>query len=276
MIKSALFLFLLLFPGEMCGQDEDANSPCGRFERFVEKKALESIYAFSREIDPGFRPPSPIMREPFVASDGVNIVGYKIPCNNSGNGFILVAQGNAMRASDMLWLRWLQGLCGRHAAIYMFDYRGTGLSAGSPTAPLSRFIQDYREIFQTLSARYPRGAERNLYGISGGGVVLVNAVKTGYSRLVLDSTPDILPVRCWHRHFRPSRQIPTNARRIMIMAGKNDRKVALSRVAPLIEVAEARGAHIMKADLPHPDEDSQADTFMRFRYVLDFLNKDGH
>ena len=105
----------------------------------------------------------------FKTRDGVELGGYKLTATNP-KGYLLVAQGNAMLADQLV--ADLQTFRDLGLDVYIFDYRGYGISKGK--SRLAAIAADYFEIVSYLN---PLGyAKRLLYGISMGGIILLNAV----------------------------------------------------------------------------------------------------
>ena len=93
--------------------------------------------------------------------------------------------------------------------VYVYDYRGYGLSEGN--SRLAAIVADYREIAASLNAQPYR--RRLLYGMSMGGVILLNAVgaSSDYSALVIDSAPSrISPYGC-PKIYDPVHHLPRTA-----------------------------------------------------------------
>ena len=120
----------------------------------------------------------------FNTRDGITLAGYKLAAVNP-TAYLLVAQGNAMLADQLI--ADLQTFRDRGWDVYIYDYRGYGNSQGK--SRLAAIVDDYGEIVAHLNTQGYK--QRLLYGISMGGVILLNAVgKTDlYTRLVVDSSP---------------------------------------------------------------------------------------
>lgn len=265
-LRHAIISISLVLPLALAAGD--VKNPCGFVDRWVvEGQALKQMFAYTRDVRE-FTPPAHIKQIRATMSDGIVLVGYEIPCNVSGDGFVLVAQGNAMLASDVKWLARLQNLCGTQAAVYVFDYRATGLSRPSRNEMLARYIEDYRELYQFLSKR-ASASRRDLYGISAGGVLLLNAAISDYTSIVIDSTPDILPVHCWDQYFKPSTKLPVDAHKIMFIAGTLDD----TKTGELLTLAANRGARIEHPTLPHAGDDNDSQAKMRADIVRGFFER---
>src|ERR687891_679726 len=106
----------------------------------------------------------------FMTGDGRRLGGYKLRAAKP-QGYLLVAPGNAMLADQIVGK--LQVFRDLGLDIYVYDYRGYGLSQGK--SRLVALISDYRGLFPWLNAR---GYRRHfLYGLSMGGIILLNAVR---------------------------------------------------------------------------------------------------
>ncbi len=204
----------------------------------------------------------------FTTRDGRTLGGYHLR-SRSPQGFLLVAQGNAMLADQIVdELQYFRDL---GFDVYVYDYRGYGLSEGN--SRLGAIVADYRELAASLNTQPYR--RRLLYGMSMGGVILLNAVGASgdYSALVIDSAPSrISPFGC-PESYDPVHHLPPDSSRIMIMGGERDRVVRIAQVEELMRVAQGRGARVLRhPGLAHPFMDASADLHRsRFQAVADFL-----
>lgn len=195
----------------------------------------------------------------FITRDGVELGGYKLIAQDA-KGYLLVAQGNAMLAdhlaSDLQFFRNLE------VDVYLFDYRGYGLSDGK--SRLVAIVDDYAEIVAHLNNQ--DYAQQLLYGISMGGVILLNAVgqSQAYSRLVIDSSPSrISDLGCPER-YDPVRHLPEDSSRIMIISGDQDRVVTPGQMSEMLTAARMRGAQVLQdRDFAHPYQDASGGTHRR-------------
>jgi hypothetical protein len=195
----------------------------------------------------------------FMTRDGVELGGYKLTARNA-KGYLLVAQGNAMLAdhlaADLQFFRDLG------VDVYLFDYCGYGLSRGK--SRLVAIVDDYEEIVAYLNNK--EYTQQLLYGISMGGVILLNAIghSQAYTRLVVDSSPSrISDLGCPER-YDPVRHLPEDSSRIMIIAGDRDRVVTPRQMGELLTVARTRGARVLQdREFAHPYQDAAAETHRR-------------
>lgn len=200
-----------------------------------------------------------IERLRFTTRDGVELGGYKLTAQNA-KSYLLVAQGNAMLADHLVAdLQFFRDL---GVDVYLFDYRGYGLSQGK--SRLVAIVDDYAELVADLNNR--GYARRLLYGISMGGVILLNAVgqSQAYTRLVVDSSPSrISDLGCPER-YDPVRHLPADSSRIMIIAGAQDRVVTPRRMDEMLTVARTRGGRVLQdREFAHPYQDASAGTHQR-------------
>lgn len=191
--------------------------------------------------------------------DGIYLGGYKLTAP-AAKGYLLVAQGNAMLADQLP--ADLQSFRDLGLDVFVFDYRGYGLSDGK--SRLAAIVADYVEIVAYLNTL---GYSRQLlYGMSMGGVILLNAAGRGalYTRLVVDSSPSrISNLGCPQRYY-PVAHLPDDASRIMIISGEQDTVVKPREMDELIEVARLRGARIVRdREFAHPYQDSLEETHRR-------------
>jgi len=195
----------------------------------------------------------------FTTRDGIELGGYKLTARNA-KGYLLVAQGNAMLAdhlvADLPFFRDLG------VDVYLFDYRGYGLSRGK--SRLAAIVADYEELVAYLNNK--EYAQRLLYGISMGGVILLNAVghSQAYTRLVVDSSPSRISNLGCPERYDPVRHLPEASSRIMIISGDRDRVVTPRQMSELLTVARTRGARVLQDhDFAHPYQDASVETHRR-------------
>lgn len=209
-----------------------------------------------------------IERITFTTRDGRQLGGYKLGAT-APVGYLLVAQGNAMLADQIVSeLQYFRDL---GVDVYLYDYRGYGLSGGK--SRLAAMVADYREIVAALNARPYR--RRLLYGMSLGGIILLNAVGASgdYSALVVDSSPSrISPYGC-PEDYDPVNHLPADSSRIMLLGGGRDRVVPPAQGEELMRLAYSRGARVLRQDeMAHPFQDASRDIHLRrFHVVAEFL-----
>jgi alpha-beta hydrolase superfamily lysophospholipase len=209
-----------------------------------------------------------IERITFATRDGRQLGGYKLG-SAAPSGYLLVAQGNAMLADQIA--RELQYFRDLGFDVYLYDYRGYGQSGGK--SRLAAIVADYREIVAGLNARPYR--RRLLYGMSLGGIILLNAVGASgeYSALVVDSSPSRIASYGCPESYDPVKQLPADSSRIMILGGERDRVVRMADMQELMRVAQSRGAQVLRQpELAHPFQDATRDIHLRrFQAVADFF-----
>jgi alpha/beta superfamily hydrolase len=203
----------------------------------------------------------------FKTHDGIELGGYKLSAMNP-KGYLLVAQGNAMLADHLVGD--LQIFRDLGLDVYIFDYRGYGISQGK--SRLVAILADYREIVSHLNTKsYDK---RLLYGISMGGVILLNAVgqSESYMRLVVDSSPARISGFGCPERYDPVGHLPEDSSRIMIISGAQDGVVTPAQMEEMIRVAGARGARVLRdEEFAHPYQDSTATHRRRQNEVAAFL-----
>jgi alpha-beta hydrolase superfamily lysophospholipase len=139
--------------------------------------------------------------------------------------------------------------------VYIYDYRGYGMSQGK--SRLAAIVADYLEITTHLNTL--GYSKRLLYGISMGGVILLDAVgnSASYTRLVVDSSPGRISNLGCPERFDPITHLPEDSSRILIISGAQDTVVPPSQMAGLIRAAHARGAKIIQdEEFAHPYQDA--------------------
>jgi len=204
----------------------------------------------------------------FTTRDGVILGGYKLAAREP-KGYVLVAQGNAMLADQLA--ADLQLFRERGFDVYLYDYRGYGLSEGK--SRLAAIVADYAEIVAHLNAQ--GYARRLLYGISIGGVMLLNAVGRGhrFDAAVIDSTPSRISGFGCPESYDPVRHLPEDSARILIISGARDQIVSPAQMAELIRAGASRGAHVFRHDeFAHPYQDLSPDIHrLRLNAVAHFF-----
>jgi alpha/beta superfamily hydrolase len=190
--------------------------------------------------------------------------GYRIsaraPSGVTGHatGFLLFAQGNAMLADRLLSA--LKSFAQPGVDVFVYDYRGYGQSQGNRR--LKAIVADYREIFDALSAT-EFGQQKYLYGISFGGLVLLNVIGEGasFDKAVIDSTPSRVSHLGCPEEYDPARNVPGDASKLLLIGGSQDRVVKPSEQAELQSIAAARGARlVLSEEFAHPFMDRDAST----------------
>jgi alpha/beta superfamily hydrolase len=209
--------------------------------------------------------------------DGRLLSGYKLGTTAPGGavvGSVLVAQGNAMLADQLLSTLTIFSNLGIEA--YVFDYRGYGASEGQRR--LKAIVSDYREIYDSFVAA-SRG-KRLLYGISFGGIVLLNVVRSGitFDRAAIDSTPSRVSNFGCPEKYDPVSNLPKDASRFLFVAGAQDEVVPLRDSQELIELARARGGQIeVRPDYGHASMDADlAVRGERLELIRSFLTATDH
>jgi alpha/beta superfamily hydrolase len=195
----------------------------------------------------------------FTARDGVILSGYKIAARVP-RGYVLVAQGNAMLADQLV--ADLQLFREQGFDVYLYDYRGYGLSGGK--SRLAAIIADYSDIVAHLNTL---GYTRNfVYGISIGGVMLLNAVGRSHSfdAAVIDSSPSYISNFGCPESYDPMRHLPEDSSHIMIISGVRDHIVSPAQMAELIRIGASRGAYVFRdIEFSHPFQDKSPEVHRR-------------
>lgn len=209
-----------------------------------------------------------IERLSFVTRDGRTLGGYKLRAADP-SGYLLVAQGNAMLADQIIGeFQFFRNL---GLDVYLYDYRGYGLSEGK--SRLKAIVSDYQEMVAALNAQHYR--RRLLYGLSMGGIILLNAVgpTDRYHAAVIDSSPSrISPLGC-PEQYDPVNHLPADGSRLKIIIGQRDRVVPPAETAELAGAAERLGAQLLRQpDFSHPFQDFSREIHRRrLKEVANFL-----
>jgi pimeloyl-ACP methyl ester carboxylesterase len=204
----------------------------------------------------------------FETPDKRTLGGYRLRARGKPQGYLLVAPGNAMLADQIMGE--LQVFRDRGFDVYAYDYRGYGLSGGS--SRLNAMISDYREIVAHLNRQNYR--RRALYGMSMGGVVLLNAVgaKGDFSALVVDSSPSRISHLGCPGDFDPVKHLPVDCSRFQLIIGERDRVVRPAEMEELMIAVRNRGGKVLeRLDYAHPFQDTPGIHRRRLQEVADFI-----
>ncbi len=200
------------------------------------------------------------------------LMGYRLASSLPGGetrGTVLVAQGNAMLADQLLGE--LQVLARAGIESWVFDYRGYGASQGR--ARLQAIVGDYLELHRLVSEH--AGEPPGLYGISFGGIVLLNVIGRGgdYRRTVIDGSPARVAGFGCPRQFDPAQHFPAGDARILVISGHQDSVVPLRQTQELLDLARQRGGRALtREDFDHPfmDRDRRIHRH-RLELIRDYL-----
>ena len=160
-----------------------------------------------------------VTRINLTTGDGKSLRGYKAEANithvnNQGPRALLVVQGNAMLADQLVDS--MQIFAESGFDVYLYDYRGYGESDGKPR--LKAIVKDYLEILDALRNAYQ---SLYVYGISFGGVVVMNAIGAGalVDGAVIDSSPSRVKMYGCPQGYDPIRHLPPNSSHFMFLSG---------------------------------------------------------
>jgi pimeloyl-ACP methyl ester carboxylesterase len=166
-------------------------------------------------------------------------------------------------------------LADRGKDVFVYDYRGYGNSDGKRR--LKAIVSDYRDLFNTLSTNLDE--QKLLYGISFGGIVLLNVIGGGakFDRAVIDSTPSRISQLGCPAEYDPVDNLPTDSSDLMVVSGQKDTVVPPAEMAELLSTAKARGAQtVVSDDLAHAFMDEEPGVHQeRQKLIKQFLFKSG-
>jgi alpha/beta superfamily hydrolase len=207
--------------------------------------------------------------------DGRILRGFKIASAEVANGrdaprsFMLFAQGNAMLADQVLDT--LLTFASDGVDVFVYDYRGYGSSQGRPR--LKAIVSDYEEIFATLKKNYD--GRSYLYGVSFGGLVLLNVIGRGakFDRAAIDSTPSRVSVLGCPKEYDPVLNLPSDASRLFLISGERDTIVTPAEQAELLSTTESRGARVLiEPEFAHSFADVEDSVHRKRQTIIkDFL-----
>lgn len=202
--------------------------------------------------------------------DGRILRGYKLKADaETPKGYLLVAQGNAMLADQIILS--FKSFATAGYDVYIYDYRGYGRSEGKRR--LKAMLSDYQEIIGSLDALSYE--ERRFYGMSFGGILLLNALKEDdeAKKIVIDSTPSRLSGYGCPERYDPINTLPPECSELFMIGGMADPVVPPASSNELRERARSRGAAVLlDPGFSHPFMDrSVADHQRRMDAVRTFL-----
>lgn len=209
--------------------------------------------------------------EPIVVSsfDATKLRGFVLRASSApARRLLLFAQGDGTLADEMV-----APLTKFQAAgydVFIFDYRGFGRSEGKPS--IEAIGQDYEAIISYLSRTHP--GQRFYYGISGGGIILLRALRKDptFAGLSLDSTPSRMPLFCDSAFF-PVNNVPAKAKNVLMIQAKHDTNVPPSDSDRLAEVVRSRGGDSILINASHPSPELRQELSLRFDVVERYFNQ---
>jgi pimeloyl-ACP methyl ester carboxylesterase len=260
----------LLFIGIVAmlfGVNALAPSDTERFRHKLEKSVCglkEPFYFWLWSTSAGSPDPSRLQGESAIehvnlkTKDGRLLRGYKLQTDaETPKGFLLVAQGNAMLADQIIL--GFRAFAAAGYDVYIYDYRGYGRSEGKRR--LKAMLSDYREIIGSLDILAYK--ERLFYGMSYGGILLLDALKEDRKakKVVIDSTPSRLSSYGCPERYDPLLNLPSDCSEFFVIGGMADSVVPPASSEELRERAHSRGATVLlDPQLGHPfmDREPQA------------------
>ncbi len=207
--------------------------------------------------DKGLRGSSNVVDIDFTTTDGRILRGYKLTANinykkpqtERPKGYLLVIQGNAILADQILMEYRSYAEAGYD--VYIYDYRGYGRSEGKRR--LKAIVNDYKAIITALnSGSYEK---KLVYAMSLGGIVFLNALSNEYmpDRVVIDSSPSRLSNYGCPVNYDPIEHLPSDCSNFLFIVGKRDRVVTPGMSQEMVEMARRQGAHIsINQEYGHP------------------------
>jgi hypothetical protein len=134
-------------------------------------------------------------------------------------------------------------------------------------------VGDYLELHRVVAEH--AGAPPDLYGISFGGIVLLNVIGRGadYRRAVIDGSPARISGFGCPARFDPAAHFPAEDARILVVAGHLDRVVTIAQTQELLDLADQRGGRALaRTDFSHPFMDRDRRTHMKRQALIrDYL-----
>ena len=206
----------------------------------------------------------------FTSKDGRVLRGYRLRSRlQPAYGYLLVLQGNAILADQLIGEFIPYARAGYD--VYMYDYRGYGRSQGRRR--LQAMVSDVQQLLAALNAK---PYERSLvYAFSFGGILLLDGytATTKINRLVIDSSPSRLSAYGCPVLYDPITHLPANCRNFLFISGRLDNVVTPAMSKDMLDLAEQRGARVVRDEqFAHPFMDP-ANHDKRMRLIEAFFLK---
>jgi len=203
----------------------------------------------------------------YKTKDGRTLRGYQLAAletkpaqENKAKGFLLVLQGNAMLADQILadFSRYAEA----GYDVYIYDYRGYGRSEGKRR--LKAMVSDVKEIINYLSTKSYN--KRLVYAMSFGGILLLDGLDTHIKldKVIIDSTPSRLSDYGCPKEYDPITYLPTECSNFMFITGQRDHVVTTQMAKDMLKKAQQCHAMIISdAEFAHPFMDADISVHQR-------------
>jgi alpha/beta superfamily hydrolase len=203
----------------------------------------------------------------YKTKDGRTLRGYQLAARetkpaqeNKAKGFLLVLQGNAILADQILaeYSRYAQA----GYDVYIYDYRGYGRSEGKRR--LKAMISDVKEIINYLSTKPYK--KRLVYAMSFGGILFLDALDAHIKldKVIIDSTPSRLSGYGCPKNYDPITHLPEECSNYMFITGQRDRVVTTKMAKDMLKKAQQCHAKIIRdAEFAHPFMDADFSVHQR-------------
>lgn len=244
------------------------ESVCGSFREWLAFRMWSSA-AGAPKAD-AFREMPNVEAISHVTIDQRTLRGYRIRAASPRKGTVLFAQGNAMLADQMLSP--LSLLADSGFDVFVYDFRGYGQSDGA--AHLKAIVSDYVELANAIAKAHP--GKLYFYGVSFGGVVLLNALGSAppVSATLIDSSPSTVSDLGCPLSYDPVARVPADANSILVVVGEQDRVVPPTKSAELAKKVIANGGQVRRhGEFSHPFMDADpATATSRLKIATEFFD----
>lgn len=209
----------------------------------------------------------------YKTKDGRTLRGYQLAARetkqaqeNKAKGFLLVLQGNAILADQILtdFSRYAQA----GYDVYIYDYRGYGRSEGKRR--LKAMISDVKGIINFLSAKSYK--KRLVYAMSFGGILLLDALDAHIKldKVIIDSTPSRLSGYGCPKDYDPITHLPKECSNFMFITGQRDRVVTTRMAKDMVKKAQQCHAKIINdTEFAHPFMDANFSVHQRRMKIIE-------
>ena len=193
----------------------------------------------------------------FITGDNRRLSGYRLKANSPPKGYLLLLQGNAFPADQLI--QYFEPIRNLGIDIYAFDYRGYLKSEGKRRVYAMK--KDYEEIVASLNKKYQK---HFIYGTSFGGIVALTSFSNpeDLDLVILDGVPSSLDQFniLTYRDYAPINHLPSNCENFYIITSEKDSVIPAKVSKKLVERILLKGGETFEfQDRGHPFQQEDGD-----------------